>query len=297
LYSELIKDYDRKNKELMTEIVDLKNFLTYIYSALPSSNSNNENSMQNNQNNDDNESIENIIELPFENIHNRLNQKFQSKIKLINNVLKNISNQEQQIEDLNNFTSISTILSEDDHSSFKQVSIKNTSKNVQNELNSTFTIDTSSSSDEDQQKCLNNSKLNKKISNLKAELSEYRKIIETQSKFIDSFTNLKSLPVMNLEKLSSSSSVSLSSSSTSSSENENQNVNVKVPVKKRETSNNLENSNNFDSNNGKKDESILDEEKRVFYEQKLKLEQENLKMRKTWDDLNKKVIIYFYSIH
>ena len=89
---------------------------------------------------------------------------------------------------------------------------------------------------------------------------------------------------MNLEKLSSSSSVSLSSSSTSSSENENQNLSVKVPAKKKENNNNKS---SFQTDI--KNDSMLDEEKRIFYEQKLKLEQDNVKMRKTWDDLTKKV--------
>ena len=88
----------------MTEIFDLKNFISSIYSAIPS---NYENPIKHDEQADQeqenpNESIESIIELPFENIHSRLNHKFQSKFKLINNVLNNISNREQSIEDVNN---------------------------------------------------------------------------------------------------------------------------------------------------------------------------------------------------
>ena len=97
LYIELIKDYDRKTRELITESNDLKSFILNIFMGLE--NTANEfisnNKLQNNENeaNMSSESSENsrnsdsdveeMIKLPFDSIYKKLNAKFVDKFKLI----------------------------------------------------------------------------------------------------------------------------------------------------------------------------------------------------------------------
>jgi hypothetical protein len=296
LYSELIKDYDKKNKELITELVDLRNFVVSLFSGLCTVTSNVSSEEREQLDspaniNGDNKSVEELIELPFDNVHSDLNYKFQFQFNLLSAVISNKNNKNTSIN-VNNMTSmISSIHSDDEEKSVRIVNKRKPMKqqSVENELNSTFTVDVSSesSSEESEDRSheirnhpkTNRTNLEKKIGHLKAELNEYKKIIETQSKFIDSFTNLKSLPI-NLEKMSSSSSASLSSSSTSSSETEQSQQIVKA--KKRESS-------------IKAESIIIDDEKRMISEQKLKLEQDQVKLRKTLEDLNKKVNYFFNS--
>jgi hypothetical protein len=92
LYTELIKDYDRKTKELIMENTDLRSFINSVHSDLSKSvtkNNKTDDSYYESEASLSNENIETsdlteqILKLPFENIQEKLTKDFKSKFDLI----------------------------------------------------------------------------------------------------------------------------------------------------------------------------------------------------------------------
>lgn len=92
MYTELIKDYDRKTKELIMENTDLRSFINSVHSDLSKSvikNNKTDDSYYESEASLSNENIETsdlteqILKLPFENIQEKLTKDFKSKFDLI----------------------------------------------------------------------------------------------------------------------------------------------------------------------------------------------------------------------
>lgn len=184
LYTELIKDYDRKTKELIVENNDLRSFISGVYLDLSKSSNRNKNDESyacfENENSFISDTIENadlteqIIKLPFENIQAMLCKEFKSKIDSI-----------VREKELNSNFTISTIDSA-------------VTSNNNDLLNTTITIEHKSD-------YLNDS----------FDLNQDEKILDSQNEFMKS----KSLPL----SMSSSSSSSSPSSNSPLADNYHQN--------------------------------------------------------------------------
>lgn len=98
LYTELIKDYDRKTKELIMENSDLRSFISNVYSDLSKSvNNNKTNETHISESNESTFQVDNdeshldmseqIMQLPFDNIHEKLTREFKSKLDFVNSNL------------------------------------------------------------------------------------------------------------------------------------------------------------------------------------------------------------------
>ena len=110
LYTELIKDYDRKHKELIIENTDLKTFIADLLSNLNHSLKNNSNEVDASFNQsagnasrlnlDDNcegtdvdrALCDEIVRLPFDNTFKKVNSEFEKKLELIKNRIQVILN-------------------------------------------------------------------------------------------------------------------------------------------------------------------------------------------------------------
>ena len=110
LYTELIKDYDRKHKELIIENTDLKTFIADLLSNLNHSLKNNSNEVDASFNQsagnasrlnlDDNYEgtdvdralCDEIVRLPFDNTFKKVNSEFEKKLELIKNRIQVILN-------------------------------------------------------------------------------------------------------------------------------------------------------------------------------------------------------------
>jgi hypothetical protein len=126
-YIELIKDYDRKTKELMLEANDLKSFIINNFMCLEgivcelnlTQHSNESETGNNSTGHEDKldlsssvavgDDFEDWIRLPFESTHKKLSQKFEEKFRAISNIISNrtlgLTKKNRDAEDL----SLSTI--------------------------------------------------------------------------------------------------------------------------------------------------------------------------------------------
>lgn len=245
LYTELIKDYDRKTKELIVENSDLRSFISGVYSDLSKSLNRNGNEESNacyeNENSFISEPLEHddlteqIIKLPFENIQAKLSKEFKSKFDSI-----------AREKDPNSNLTISTI-----------DSVTTTTTNNNDLLNTTITIEHKSD-------YLNDS--------FDLNLNQDEKMLASQNEFMKS----KSIP---LSSYSSSSSSSPSSTSPladnyeQNSDYNNQQKESEETIKKEMQMLNLE-------------KIKLFKEKKLFYEQKIKFENEASMCRKISNELN-----------
>lgn len=85
LYSELIKDYDKKLKEIIVENTDLKQFLAKIFTDLERFVYN----FENKSCEESEEKFHELINLPYEDVYKTLNKEFESKIKLLDFLIRN----------------------------------------------------------------------------------------------------------------------------------------------------------------------------------------------------------------
>ena len=332
LYSELIKDYDRKIKEVTIENAELKTFIGDIHSNVTETY--NLKSGAKNGAELSEKFLNEIVQYPFENIYAKLNKDFQTKLKSINetlaensssNVNNNVSSADQY--DLDNSMSISSINSVSESNYGLNISNKKSSRNFSSVssqkddvLNTTFTIDSDEDDDDNNRlnknanhdldamksksngKNVNKTSNNQLISQLKElELSD----LKDHEDFLSSFNQLKSLNKKNAQNISVCSTISSSSSiSTPSSDS----CSVKTSINTEKTSKlaNLPEKKKLNSYSGGdvlgsdaknliQEKHKLDQEKKLFYEQKLKHEQEAEMFRKVSKDLASKVRPSFYS--
>ena len=332
LYSELIKDYDRKIKELTIENAELKNFIGDIHSNVTETY--NLKSGAKNGAELSEKFLNEIVQYPFENIYSKLNKDFQTKLKSINetlaensssNVNNNVSSADQY--DLDNSMSISSINSVSESNYGLNISNKKSSRNFSSVssqkddvLNTTFTIESDEDDDDnnrlnknaihdlDAMKSKSNSKNVNKTSNnqLISQLKELElSDLKDHEDFLSSFNQLKSLNKKNAQNISVCSTIS-SSSSISTPSSDSCSVKTSINTEKISKSANLPEKKKLNSYSGGdilgsdaknllQEKHKLDQEKKLFYEQKLKLEQEAEMFRKVSKDLASKVRPSFYS--
>ena len=332
LYSELIKDYDRKIKELTIENAELKNFIGDIHSNVTETY--NLKSGAKNGAELSEKFLNEIVQYPFENIYSKLNKDFQTKLKSINetlaensssNVNNNVSSADQY--DLDNSMSISSINSVSESNYGVNISNKKSSRNFSSVssqkddvLNTTFTIESDEDDDDnnrlnknaihdlDAMKSKSNSKNVNKTSNnqLISQLKELElSDLKDHEDFLSSFNQLKSLNKKNAQNISVCSTIS-SSSSISTPSSDSCSVKTSINTEKISKSANLPEKKKLNSYSGGdilgsdaknllQEKHKLDQEKKLFYEQKLKLEQEAEMFRKVSKDLASKVRPSFYS--
>jgi hypothetical protein len=307
LYTELIKDYDFKTKELTIENTDLKSFIANIYSNL---------SKASNLNRKDNIPAENetfftdITRLPFENTFLKLNKDIEQKFKIINELLTGKDYQQQQHlsssnvdKQLNSIRqaaanlTISSINSVDDENVDRlQTRTKKFTHNKDDILNATFTIEETSDNDEEDD--INDIV---KASNECIEHMEKFDFLDDcknldQFDFINSLNQIKSSRKSDTNKNNgqalsfSSSSSSSSSASTSFNNSEpkcelysNSNLKIKNEAKKHR------NSESRDTTGLTEEKIKIAQEKKHLLEQKLKLENEMMSFHKISNELAKQV--------
>lgn len=153
LYSELIKDYDRKNKELIIENTELKTCLSDTFFNLAKSlkvaekdnheTANAETSVnsskcynQDDETDPDRLLADEVARQPFDNVYSKLNKQFQAKFELIKDKSQKCLEQENSIHTLNSNINNLTISSINSYST----KILETT-NDEEILNATFTID------------------------------------------------------------------------------------------------------------------------------------------------------------
>lgn len=120
LYSELIKDYDRKNKELIQEMSELKTFLAHVHSRFSSE-------LDASMNMEDIDLNKAIQELPFDNVHLDIAHNFGAKLNKLSKIVKSTKTLDQNHPELNSTFTINDqpSSSEDSSSHLKQSKSKN----------------------------------------------------------------------------------------------------------------------------------------------------------------------------
>ena len=300
LYSELIKDYDRKNKELIIENNEVKNCLSEIYMELskslkdaeyrkesPIAKSFDSNKLQYDDEGLDEDRIlvEEIIRQPFDNVFKKFNRELKTKFDRINEKLQKSSPaylQESSIETLNdnnnnkNGINLSNNMNNLTISSINSYSTKNLGNETGNEdlMNATFTIDDT-----------DNKHDNKK--------SGYflEKNMSSSTSSSSASPPSMSLLTEHLEKIHNSNGRT----------SEKQQIFTKPSsetkaVDKQRFMNETTIQNEL--NTLKEERKKLAMEKKYFYEQKLKLESESSSFMKISNDLVKQVILlsFFFVV-
>lgn len=176
LYTELIKDYDFKTKELAIENADLKSFIANVYSNLK------KHSAAHSDQNDEESFLTEINRLPFENTFPKLNREIVQSFKSLNEMIQSnkkntqtsaLSSNETALSNSNNtrnrqlkhqhhqptnltLSSINSINDDDNDDNFNdfnideiQVRTKKFTHNKDDILNATFTIENSDNEEED----------------------------------------------------------------------------------------------------------------------------------------------------
>ena len=268
LCSELIKDYDRKVKELIEENSDVKSFIAHVITSLSSLSQ----KMQYSKILDDNclieteifpdqvsDLIEEVSRLSFDAVQAKVYKDFQSNIDLIKEKLEHLSPNQS---DINNIT-ISSIGSTT--STLTKISHKNS---IEDMVNTTFIIN---SKDEEYDTELTKSHTR----NFESDFSEAKKSIESQNEF----NNYSKNSNKNISSILSISSPSVSSSSSLMSASPKNQNKIKISC-------DLLDKDLIFSND---DRAKLNLEKKLFYEQKIKFEQDAILLKKISAELNKQV--------
>lgn len=282
LYSELIKDYDRKNKELIIENTDVKNCLSEIYLDLSKflkdpdfsaqkspDHTSSFDGLEDQQSDSDRILAEDVIRQPFDSIFKKFNKELKCKLDQIHERLHTKASaspcvllQDGSMETLNsnNMNSMNnlTISSIDSYSTKNQ-----DTRNEEELMNATFTID---DTDVD-----------------KHEVKKTGYFIEKNLSSSSTSSSSASPPSMSLltehlEKLHSKSS--------SQKRFDKPQIEAKTEGKQREQQRYMdETAIKSELNTLKEERKKLAMEKKYFYEQKLKLEGESSSFRKMSKDL------------
>lgn len=283
LYTELIKDYDRKHKELIIENTDLKTFIADLLSNLNHSLKNNSNEVDASFNQsagnasrlnlDDNcegtdvdrALCDEIVRLPFDNTFKKVNSEFEKKLELIKNRIQDCS--KDPIEIVNGNMANITISSINSFSTTKN----HDTVNCDEILNTTFTIEEPSNKNTD-----------------KKGGYFFDKTISSSTSSSSASPPSMSLLSEHLEKIQNSNKSSRSNVSNFMSR-----FQVEPKETEKQSSNEIESSYNEECTikselrKLKNDRNKLANEKKYFYEQKLKLDDETNVFRKISTELNK----------
>lgn len=288
MYSELIKDYDFKMKQLIIENTDLKHFISGVYTNLSEK-------LHKSNGEEDEELNDVLIRHSFESICSKLNQLFRNKYNLIDELNESAQQRDEQRPNGQNETvsnilnrtfdcnkSISSICSYETNeeknpsaleirsSSVEKGSLTNQTRRhrlLSNETSTTNTVVSINENIQTDLDCYNQStsskcepgndtsSLQKQLNLLNSELKDCKKAMESQSDFINS---LKSLNIF---------------------------AHVSTPV----------NNSNKPKATNQIAEVIFEEKQKLasermyFYQQKVQLEKEENRVRKISTDLVKKV--------
>ena len=300
LYTELIKDYDFKTKELTIENTDLKSFIASMYKNLNKSS----NLARKNPNSaDESEAfLLEITRLPFENTFSKLNKEIEQKFKTVNELivgrnyqqtLSNVSDSQlsasRKVAPNSTISSINSI----DDDFYTEIRTRKFTHNKDDLLNATFTIQNSDNEETDDMDDILH-ETNECASNLdKLNFLDDAKMLD-QSDFVNSLNQIKSTKKSTTKTNGQALAFSSSSSSSSSASNSfNYSDPNSTASKNRNKSCDKKDAN--DTLNLTEEKNKIAQEKKFLLEQKLMLENEMMSFRKISSDLAKQVGLFSSS--